>query len=111
MYSLICSCPLFLPLPLHLQGAIDPISDLAAIALEHDIGLHVDCCLGGFVLPFAKKLGYPIPAFDFGCKGVTSMSMDTHKYGYALKGTSVLLYAHKELRHAQYFCYADWTGE
>lgn len=70
----------------------------------------MDCCLGGFVLPFAKKLGYPVPPFDFSVPGVTSMSLDTHKYGYALKGTSVLLYAHRGLRHAQYFCYADWTG-
>jgi hypothetical protein len=74
------------------------------------IGLHVDCCLGGFILPFAKKLGYSIPDFDFHVPGVSSMSLDTHKYGYALKGTSVLLYSNKELRQAQYFCYADWTG-
>lgn len=60
-------------------------------------GLHVDCCLGGFVLPFAKRLGYPIPPFDFGVEGVTSISADTHKYGYAPKGTSVALFRNKEV--------------
>lgn len=75
------------------------------------VGLHVDACLGGFILPFARKLGYDyIPKFDFEVPGVTSMSCDTHKYGYACKGTSVLLYRNKELRHAQYFCHPDWTG-
>lgn len=61
-------------------------------------GLHVDCCLGGFVLPFAKELGYPVQPFDFGVAGVTSMSTDTHKYGYAPKGTSVALFRSKEVR-------------
>lgn len=60
-------------------------------------GLHVDCCLGGFVLPFAKSLGYPVPPFDFGVEGVTSISADTHKYGYAPKGTSVALFRSKEV--------------
>jgi len=92
------------------QGVIDPIRAMGELAVNHGIGLHVDCCLGGFILPFAKKLGYSIPDFDFHVPGVSSMSLDTHKYGYALKGTSVLLYSNKELRQAQYFCYADWTG-
>lgn len=93
------------------QGVIDDIPALAAVALAADCGLHVDCCLGGFVLPFARKLGYAdIPDFDFGVRGVTSMSCDTHKYGYAVKGTSVVMYANKALRHAQYFCFPDWTG-
>lgn len=96
--------------PSYPQGVIDPISELGAIATFYNIGLHVDCCLGGFILPFAKKLGYNIPDFDFGVKGVTSISCDTHKFGYALKGTSVLLFRHKELRAAQYFCYPDWPG-
>mmetsp|Transcript_13248 Transcript_13248/g.27031 ORF Transcript_13248/g.27031 Transcript_13248/m.27031 type:complete len:651 (+) Transcript_13248:19-1971(+) len=92
------------------QGVIDPISTLSDIAIKYDIGLHVDGCLGGFVLPFAKKLGYEIPEFDFTLAGVTSMSCDTHKYGYASKGTSVVLYRNKDLRRAQYFCYPEWTG-
>lgn len=92
------------------HGSIDPIRDIGQLAVKYNVGLHVDCCLGGFVLPFAKKLCYKIPDFDFGVPGVSTMSLDTHKYGYALKGTSVVLYRNKELRHSQYFCYADWTG-
>lgn len=97
--------------PSYPQGVIDPIDELSKIALKYDIGLHVDACLGGFVLPFARKLGRcSIPKFDFECPGVTSMSVDTHKFAYASKGTSVVLYRHDELRHAQYFSYAKWTG-
>ncbi len=92
------------------QGVIDPIEALSKLAIKYSVGLHVDCCLGGFVLPFAKKSGYPIPDFDFVLPGVTSMSCDTHKYGYASKGTSVVLYRNVELRRAQYFCYPEWTG-
>ena len=72
--------------------------------------LHVDACLGGFVLPFARKLGYPIPPFDFSVKGVTSMSVDTHKFGMAHKGTSVVLYHSKDLRQYQYTKITEWTG-
>ena len=72
--------------------------------------LHVDACLGGFVLPFARKLGYPIPPFDFSVKGVTSMSVDTHKFGMAHKGTSVVLYHSKQLRQYQYTKITEWTG-
>jgi sphinganine-1-phosphate aldolase len=96
--------------PSYPQGTIDPITEIGRIAQQHGIGLHVDCCLGGFVLPFAKRLGYSLPDFDFNVLGVTSMSLDTHKYGYALKGSSVVLYRTEELRQAQYFCYGDWSG-
>eukprot|EP00981_Chlorochromonas_danica_P003282 scaffold636_cov170-Ochromonas_danica.AAC.4 len=96
--------------PSYPHGAIDPVEAMGRLAVKYGIGLHVDCCLGGFILPFAKKEGFSIPNFDFSVAGVTTMSLDTHKYGYALKGTSVVLYRHRELRHAQYFCYADWTG-
>lgn len=93
------------------QGTIDPIEELSRIAKKYGVGLHVDACLGGFVLPFAAEAGYDdVPRFDFGCEGVTSMSLDTHKYGYASKGTSVVLYRHNDLRRAQYFSYAKWTG-
>jgi len=91
-------------------GTIDPIGELGAIALEHDIGLHVDSCLGGFILPFGRELGYDIEPFDFAVPGVTSISADTHKYGYALKGTSVLCFADKALRNDQYFYLTNWTG-
>jgi glutamate/tyrosine decarboxylase-like PLP-dependent enzyme len=92
------------------HGLIDPIEQLSDIALEHDLGLHVDGCLGGFILPWGERLGYPIPPFDFRIPGVTSISADTHKYGYALKGTSVLLYRNSDLRKYQYFNFTDWPG-
>lgn len=92
------------------HGIIDPIPALAALAQEHGIGCHVDACLGGFVLPWAEKLGYPVPPFDFRVPGVTSMSADTHKYGYAPKGSSVVLYRGHDLRHYQYYTTADWPG-
>jgi glutamate/tyrosine decarboxylase-like PLP-dependent enzyme len=91
-------------------GTVDPITELGAIALEHGVGLHVDGCLGGFLLPFGRELGYDIPAFDFTVPGVTTISADTHKYGYALKGTSVLAFADQSLRNAQYFYLTDWSG-
>mgnify|MGYP001032170704 CR=1 FL=1 len=82
----------------------------AALAAERGCGLHVDACLGGFVLPWAERLGYSLPPFDFRVPGVTSMSVDTHKYGYAAKGTSVVLYRDAQLRRHQYFATADWPG-
>jgi glutamate/tyrosine decarboxylase-like PLP-dependent enzyme len=91
-------------------GTIDPIEALSDIALEHGIGLHVDGCLGGWILPFGQELGYDVPLFDFRVPGVTSISADTHKYGYALKGTSVLTFRDKALRNAQYFFNTDWSG-
>ncbi len=91
-------------------GTVDPIRELGAIALEHSIGLHVDSCLGGFILPFGRELGYDIEPFDFSVPGVTTISADTHKYGYALKGTSVLCFADRELRDGQYFYLTDWSG-
>jgi glutamate/tyrosine decarboxylase-like PLP-dependent enzyme len=92
------------------HGIIDPIDQIAAIAEKNNIGMHTDCCLGGFVLPFAEKLGYPVPKVDFRIKGVTSMSVDTHKYGFASKGTSVVLYRSNELRQYQYYATTDWPG-
>jgi glutamate/tyrosine decarboxylase-like PLP-dependent enzyme len=91
-------------------GTIDPIDQIGALAEEHKINLHVDGCLGGYLLPWAEKLGAPVPPFDFRVPGVTSMSCDTHKYGYAPKGTSVVLYRGQELRQHQYFTLADWPG-
>ena len=91
-------------------GTIDPIGALSDLALERGIGLHVDGCLGGFILPFGRELGYEIPMFDYRVPGVTSMSADTHKYGYAFKGSSVLTFRSKALRNAQYFYLTDWSG-
>ncbi len=92
------------------HGVIDPIPQIAALAAERGAGCHVDACLGGFIVPWAERLGYPVPAFDFRLPGVTSMSADTHKYGYAAKGSSVVLYRGKELRQFQYYMTADWPG-
>ena len=92
------------------HGVVDPIAELSELAHERGVGLHVDACLGGFVLPWAKKLGHAVPAFDFSLPGVTSMSADTHKYGYAAKGTSVVLYRGVALRRFQYFVTTDWSG-
>ena len=92
------------------HGLIDDIPALGALAQQHELGLHVDGCLGGFILPWGNELGYDVPPFDLGVPGVTSISADTHKYGFALKGTSVLLYRPKELRHHQYFMATDWPG-
>ena len=91
-------------------GTIDPIGELGALALRHGIGLHVDACLGGFILPFGRELGYDIAPFDLSVPGVTSISADTHKYGYAVKGTSVVCFADRALRNAQYFYQSDWSG-
>ena len=92
------------------HGVVDPITELSELARERRVGLHVDACLGGFVLPWARKLGYSVPEFDFSLRGVSSMSADTHKYGYAAKGTSVVLYRGVALRRFQYFVTTDWPG-
>jgi glutamate/tyrosine decarboxylase-like PLP-dependent enzyme len=92
------------------HGLVDPIEELSELARSRGIGFHSDACLGGFVLPFAERLGHEVPQFDFRLPGVTSMSCDTHKFGYAAKGTSVVLYRDAELRHHQYFTVTDWPG-
>ena len=92
------------------HGAIDPVPEIAALAQERGAGCHVDACLGGFLLPWAERLGYPVPPFDFRLPGVTSISVDTHKYGYAAKGTSVVLYRTEELFHHQCYAATDWPG-
>jgi sphinganine-1-phosphate aldolase len=92
------------------HGLVDPIDRLSDLALEHGINLHVDGCLGGFILCWGQELGVPVPTFDFRLPGVTSISADTHKYGFGLKGSSVLLYRTAELRQYQYFVVPDWPG-
>jgi len=92
------------------HGIIDPIEPLSELARKAGVAFHTDACLGGFLLPWAEKLGYDVPPFDFRLPGVTSMSADTHKYGYAAKGTSVVLYRGSELRHYQYYVTTDWPG-
>ncbi len=92
------------------HGLVDPIAELSEIARERGVGFHSDACLGGFLLPWAERLGHDVPVFDFRLPGVTSMSADTHKFGYAAKGTSVVLYRGAELRRHQYFTFTDWPG-
>ena len=92
------------------HGLIDPIDELSALAVERGVNLHVDGCLGAFILAWGEDLGYPVPVFDFRLPGVTSISADTHKYGFGLKGSSVLLYRDAELRRLQYFMIPDWPG-
>ncbi len=92
------------------HGIIDPIEKLSDIALKHKIGLHVDGCLGGFILAWAQPLGLECPVFDFRLPGVTAISADTHKYGYSLKGTSTVLFCNEELRRYQYYTEVDWPG-
>jgi glutamate/tyrosine decarboxylase-like PLP-dependent enzyme len=89
---------------------VDPIAEIAQVAQEHGLLCHVDACVGGFELPFLRRLGYPVPDFDFQVPGVTSMSADLHKYGYAAKGASVVLYRDGGLRRHQFFAYTDWPG-
>ena len=96
--------------PQYPQGVVDPIRELGVVARQHDLLLHVDACVGGFMLPFVRQLGYEVPDFDFAVPGVTSMSVDLHKYAYAAKGASVVLYKNKELRRHQYFVQTEWPG-
>ncbi len=91
-------------------GQVDPIEDLAGIAADHEIGFHVDACLGGFLVPWAERLGVPVGVWDFRVPGVTSMSADVHKYGFAAKGASTILYRSAELRRFQFHVTADWPG-
>lgn len=91
-------------------GLVDPIAELSEMALRRGIGCHADACLGGFILPFARRLGHAVPEFDFRLPGVTSISADTHKFGYAAKGTSVVLYRGRRLHRFQYEVSTDWEG-
>ena len=96
--------------PNYPQGVVDPIGELGALALAHGLPLHVDACLGSFLIACATEAGHTVPPFDFAVPGVTSMSVDTHKYGFAPKGSSVVMYARPAFRHAQYFVAPEWTG-
>jgi len=92
------------------HGVLDPIEAIAPIAQKYKLLFHVDGCIGGFLLPYFKRLGAKLGEFDFRVPGVTSMSMDFHKYAYCPKGASVVLHRSKELRRFQFFVTSDWTG-
>ena len=96
--------------PQYPQGVVDDIPAIAALAASVDANCHVDACMGGFVLPFVEMLGRPVPLWDFRVDGVTSISADIHKLGYAPKGASVILHRTRELRAYQTFIFDDWLG-
>jgi sphinganine-1-phosphate aldolase len=96
--------------PQYPQGVIDPIPELAALATSVGANFHTDACMGGFVLPFMEMLGYPVAPWDFRVEGVTTISADIHKLGYAPKGASVLMHRNKALRRYQTFVFDDWLG-
>jgi glutamate/tyrosine decarboxylase-like PLP-dependent enzyme len=96
--------------PQYPQGVIDPISAIAAIAAERGINCHVDACMGGITLTYLRRLGYEIPPWNFEVPGVTSISVDLHKYGYTTKGASVLMHRNKVLRSYQTYLTDNWLG-
>jgi sphinganine-1-phosphate aldolase len=96
--------------PCYSQGVIDPVPAIASLAQEYGLLCHVDACVGGIYLSFLRKLGYRVPPFDFSVPGVTSLSVDMHKYGYSAKGASVILYRDRALRRYQMFASTDTTG-
>jgi sphinganine-1-phosphate aldolase len=96
--------------PTYPHGVVDDIAAIGRIGLDSDVPLHVDACMGGFILPWARRLGYPVPQFDLSVPGVCSISADLHKYGFTPKGASVLLYAQQEYRRAQFFAEPVWSG-
>ena len=96
--------------PQYPHGVIDPIEEIGALALEAGLPFHIDACIGGFVLPWVERLGYPLPMWDFRVSGVTSISADLHKYGYSAKGASTITYrSMNDLKH-QFFVSTDWPG-
>jgi sphinganine-1-phosphate aldolase len=92
------------------HGVVDPIVEMATLASSKGVMMHVDACVGGFVLPFARRLGRPVPDFDLSVDGVTSISADVHKFGYSSKGASVILYKTDDIYAFQPFDFDDWTG-
>ena len=96
--------------PSYAHGVVDPITELGQIALENDLLFHVDACVGGIHLSYMQQMDYDIPDFNVSVPGVTSLSVDLHKYGYAAKGASIILYKNQEIRRYQMFSCSRWTG-
>ncbi len=96
--------------PSYAHGVVDPVTEIAAAAARRGIRCHVDACIGGWVLPYATRLGRAVPPWTFAVEGVTSISVDLHKYAYAPKGASILLHRTAALRRPQYFASAAWPG-
>lgn len=91
-------------------GVIDPIEEIGAIAVKHKVWLHVDACVGGMILPFLSMAGIKVKKWDFTVPGVTSISVDLHKYGFTPKGSSVILYRNRDFRRYQLYVNANWPG-
>lgn len=91
-------------------GGVDPIEQIGKVAEKNGIWLHIDACVGGMILPFLEKIGVEVKKWNFSVPGVSSISVDLHKYGYTPKGSSVILYRNKELRKHQLYVNADWPG-
>jgi glutamate/tyrosine decarboxylase-like PLP-dependent enzyme len=96
--------------PGYAHGVMDPIEAIGRLALDHELLFHVDGCIGAFLLPYFERLGEDLPPFDFRVPGVSSISIDLHKFAYAPKGASIVLYRDRDLRHHQYFACAAWSG-
>lgn len=96
--------------PQYPQGVVDPVAEVAAIAAERNVNCHVDACMGGVTLPSLERLGHRVPLWDFRVEGVTSISVDLHKYGYATKGCGVLVHRTRALRSHQTFVTENWLG-
>ncbi|MCC6555691.1 MAG: aspartate aminotransferase family protein [Polyangiaceae bacterium] len=96
--------------PSYAHGVVDPIPELGRLAAERGVLLHVDACIGGVLLPLFRELGRPVPDFDLSVPGVTSLSVDLHKYGFAAKGASVLLFNDPAIRRHQIYACASWSG-
>ena len=96
--------------PQYPQGVIDPIADIAALAASRDINCHVDACMGGVTLTYLRRLGHDVPPWNFEVPGVTSISVDLHKYGYSAKGCGVLVHRNKQLRSYQTYVTDNWLG-
>ena len=104
------TCLLVGSAPQYAHGVLDPIEGLGALAQRRNLLLHVDACFGGFVLPWLEAAGHPVAPWDFRVPGVTSISMDMHKYGFCAKGASCVLYRDRALRQKQYYAYSEWPG-
>lgn len=100
----------FCSAPQYVTGMVDPIPEVAAIAEKRGLPMHVDACFGGFILPWLERLGVSMPEWDFRVPGVTSISADLHKYGYAPKGASVLMWRDMSFMRHQFFAATSWPG-
>jgi glutamate/tyrosine decarboxylase-like PLP-dependent enzyme len=96
--------------PSYAHGVVDPVREVAAVAAARGIPCHSDACIGGVVLPYLRRAGRDVPEFDLSVPGVRSLSVDLHKYGYAPKGVSLLLFSDAEYRQGAFFTYSQWPG-